>query len=73
MNTLSLEVTGIKDVDMPIIQEILKKFKVKSRVIREEKDDTKMTKEEFYQMIDERSRGKFIEMPFEELKKKMLE
>ncbi len=39
----------------------------------EQKDDTKMTKEEYYQMIDEARKGKKIRMSREEMRKLMLE
>lgn len=39
----------------------------------EQKDDTKMTKEEYYQMIDEARKGKKIRMSREEMRKLMFE
>ncbi|MBT0574304.1 hypothetical protein PG294_09850 [Riemerella anatipestifer] len=50
MNT-SIITAEIKTSDVPLFKELLKKFKAKSIKV-EEKDPTKMTKEEFFAKID---------------------
>lgn len=40
---------------------------------KEENDDTKMTKEEYFAMIDRRRRGKGVEMSMDEMRKFLLE
>lgn len=62
--TISAE---IKVSDIPLLKELLKKFKAKSIKV-EEKDPTKMTKEEFFAMIDSRRKGNFKKMTREERK-----
>ena len=47
METITFQ-TNVKAIDFPIIEEILKKFKAKDiKIIKEKKDDTEMTEEEF--------------------------
>lgn len=42
----------INSEDIPLLKELLKKFKAKSIEVKEEKDPTKMSKEEYFAMID---------------------
>lgn len=70
MSTVILQVE-LKSEDVSLFQGLLKKFKAKSTVIKEEKDDTKMTKEEYFKMIDERRAGEKIEMSRDEIRKIM--
>ncbi len=52
--TISAE---IKVSDIPLLKELLKKFKAKSIKV-EEKDPTKMSKEEFKEMLDNAEKEK---------------
>lgn len=72
MSTVILQVE-LKSEDVSLFQGLLKKFKAKSKVIKEDKDDTKMTREEFFAKIDRARAGKKIEMSFENLEKLMLQ
>lgn len=47
----------INKEDIPFLKKLLKNMKAKNIVLQEEKDDTKMTKEEFYTMIKEASKS----------------
>lgn len=70
MYTVKLELSGVQSIDLPILDDFIKKFKIKSKVVTEE-DDTKMTKEEYFRMIDEARKSEYIEMSREELRKIM--
>ena len=61
----------INSVDVPLLEALLKKFKAKSIKI-EEKDPTKMSKEEFFAKIDKARAGKKIRMSREEMRKMLL-
>ncbi|MDY3538405.1 hypothetical protein PG275_10385 [Riemerella anatipestifer] len=71
MNT-SIITAEIKTSDIPLLEEILKKFKAKSIKV-EEKDPTKMTKKEFFAKIDRARAGKKVKMSREEMTKLLLE
>lgn len=72
MNTATIS-AEIKTSDIPLLEALLKKFKAKSIKIEIPKDDAKMTKEEYFEMIDERRKGKDIEMSREKLRELMFE
>lgn len=72
MNTATIS-AEIKTSDIPLLEALLKKFKAKSIKIEIPEDDTKMSKEEYFEMIDERRKGKDIEMSREKLRKLMFE
>lgn len=71
MSTVTLQVE-LKSEDVSLFQGLLKKFKAKSKVIKEEKDDTKMTREEYFKMIDEARAGKKHKISREEMRKMLL-
>lgn len=71
MNTATIS-AEIKTSDIPLLEALLKKFKAKSIKIEMPKDDAKMTKEEYFEMIDKASKGKKYDMSFDELMQKTL-
>ena len=61
----------IQAVDFPLIERILNSLKATTKVIKEEKDETLMTKEAFFAKIDRARAGEKIQMSREEMKKLM--
>lgn len=57
MNTATIS-AEIKTSDIPLLEALLKKFKAKSIKIEISKDDTKMTKEAYFERIDEARKQK---------------
>lgn len=66
MNTAIVNIE-MQTSDIPALKDFLKKFKTSSIKI-EEKDPTKMSKEEFFSMIDSRRKRNFKKMSREERK-----
>lgn len=66
MNTAILS-AEVNKADIPLFEKLLKQFKAKAIKV-EEKDPTKMSKEEFFAMIDSRRKGNFKKMTREERK-----
>ncbi|ASF42112.1 hypothetical protein [Capnocytophaga endodontalis] len=63
----------IQAVDFPFIERILNSLKATTKVIKEEKDETLMTKEAFFTKIDRARAGEKIQMSREEMKKLMFD
>ena len=63
----------IQAVDFPFIERILNSLKATTKVIKEEKDETLMTKEAFFAKIDRARAGEKIQMSREELRKLMFD
>lgn len=63
----------IQAVDFPFIERILNSLKATTKVIKEEKDETLMTKEAFFARIDRARAGEKIQMSREEMKKLMFD
>ena len=61
MNTTTLQIT-FSNTDLSVFEPLFKKFKLKTKVIKEEKDDTEMTKEAFFAKVDRARKGKMIHM-----------
>jgi len=61
--------------DFPFIKRILKSLKAatNTKVVKEEKDESLMTKEAFFAKIDRARAGKKIQMSREELRKLMFD
>lgn len=70
MNTITMT-AEINKEDVSFFQTLLKKFKAK-KVVFEEKDPAKMSKEEYFEMIDRARKGKKIKMSREEMRKLLL-
>ena len=68
MNTTTLQIT-FTNTDLSVFEPLFKKFKLKTKVIQEEKDETEMTKEAFFAKVDRARKGKMIHMSREEMKK----
>lgn len=63
----------IQAVDFPFIERILNSLKATTKVIKEEKDETLMTKEAFFAKIDRARAGEKIQKSREEMKKLMFD
>ena len=63
----------IQATDFPFIERILNSLKATTKVIKEEKDETLMTKEAFFAKIDRARAGEKIQMSREEMKKLMFD
>lgn len=57
MSTITIQAT-FNDKDFSVFQSLFKKYKVKTQIITQEKDDTEMSKAEFLEKIDRASKGK---------------
>ena len=62
----------IQAVDFPFIERILNSLKATTKVIKEEKDETLMTKEAFFAKIDRSMASKRTKVTMEELRAKYL-
>ena len=72
METITFQ-TNVKAIDFPIIEEISKRFKATDiRIIKEKKDDTEMTEEEFLAKIDRSMKSKRTKVAVEGLRAKYL-
>ena len=76
MSTIVLERVEIKEADFHLFEELFKKFKVKYQELTAqktiEKDDTKMSKEEFFKRIDKARTQKGRYISDEEMDKMLL-
>ena len=63
----------IQAVDFPFIERILNSLKATTKVIKEEKDETLMTKEAFFAKIDRARAGEKLQMSRDEMKKLMFD
>ena len=70
MDTVKIS-AEINSVDIPLFEALFKRVEAKSIKI-EEKDPTKMSKEEFFAKIDKARAGKKIRMSREEMRKMLL-
>lgn len=71
MNTATIS-AEINATDVPIFEALFKRLKAKKIVIKQEKDDTKMSQKEFFAMIDKRRTSKSVEMSMDEMQKILL-
>ena len=65
MDTVKIS-AEINSVDIPLFEALFKRVKAKSIKI-EKRDPTKMSKEEFFAMIDKRRKSKSIKMSMEDM------
>ena len=70
MDTVKIS-AEINSVDIPLFEALFKRVKAKSIKI-ERRDPTKMSKEEFFAMIDQRRKSKRLEMSMEDMQKFLL-
>ena len=72
-NTITFQ-SNVNALDFPFIERILESLKATgTKVIKEEKDETLMTKEAFFAKIDRARAGEKIQMSREEMKKLMFD
>lgn len=69
MNTTIFQ-AEINNSDLELVQSFLKRLKAKNIIIK--KDDTKMTKDQYFRMIDEARKEKTTRMTVEEMRAKYL-
>lgn len=67
MNTTIIS-AEIKTDDVPLLEALLRKFKAKSIKTHTPQDETKMTKEAYFSMIDERRKEKSIPLTKDKMK-----
>ena len=72
MSTVVLERVEIKQADFHLFEELFKKFKVKYQEFTAKKDDTKISKEDFFKRIDEARAQKARYISDEEMDKMLL-
>ena len=66
MNATTIQAT-INEVDFPTIQHLFKKFKIKTTILDKKVDETEMSKEDFFKMIDEARASKKTKASKQEL------
>ena len=66
MSAITIQAT-INEVDFPTIQHLFKKFKIKATILDKKVDETEMSKEDFFQMIDEARASKKTKASKQEL------
>lgn len=71
MSTITIQAT-FNDKDFSVFQSLFKKYKVKTQIITQEKDDTEMSKTEFLEKIDRASKGNFNKISRAEMSKMLL-
>lgn len=71
MNTATIS-AEINATDVPIFEALFKRLKAKKIVIKQEKDDTKMSQKEFFAMIDKARKQPSRKVTIEELKNRYL-
>lgn len=71
MNTTTIFQVEIGNKYVPIFQSLFKQYKLKSQIVEKE-DDTKMTKEEFFSMIDKSSKEEKRSITLQEFENKYL-
>lgn len=55
-----------------MFKELFKKYKVKTKILEERKDDVKVSQKEFFEKIDRARTSKRVNMTFQELEDFML-
>lgn len=71
MSTITIQAT-FNDKDFSVFQSLFKKYKVKTQIITQEKDNTEMSKTEFLEKIDRASKGNFNKISRAEMSKMLL-
>jgi len=66
MSAITIQAT-INEVDFPTIQHLFKKFKIKTTILDKKVDETEMSKEDFFKMIDEARASKKTKASKQEL------
>ena len=66
MSAITIQAT-INEVDFPTMQHLLKKLKIKTTILDKKVDETEMSKEDFFKMIDEARTSKKTKASKQEL------
>ena len=66
MNAITIQAT-VNEVDFPMIQNIFKKIKIETTILDKKEDNTTMTQENFFTMIDDARASKKIKASKKEL------
>ena len=66
MNAITIQAT-VNEVDFPMIQNFFKKLKIENTILDKKEDNTTMTQENFFTMIDDARASKKIKASKQEL------
>ena len=66
MNAITIQAT-VNEVDFPMIQNFFKKLKIETTILDKKEDNTTMTQENFFTMIDDARASKKIQASKKEL------
>ena len=66
MNAITIQAT-VNEVDFPMIQNFFKKLKIETTILDKKEDNTTMTQEHFFTMIDDARASKKIKASKQEL------
>ncbi|EKY05089.1 hypothetical protein HMPREF9075_02708 [Capnocytophaga sp. oral taxon 332 str. F0381] len=66
MNAITIQAT-VNEVDFPMIQNFFKKLKIETTILDKKEDNTTMTQENFFTMIDDARASKKIKASKKEL------
>ena len=62
----------INNVDFPMIQQLFERLKIKTIILYEKEDDTLMSKEAFFAMVDKSRASKEVRINREEMRQRLL-
>ena len=62
----------INNVDFPMIQQLFERLKIKIIILDEKEDDTLMSKEAFFAMVDKSRASKEVRINREEMRQRLL-
>ena len=71
MATTTIQAT-INNVDFPMIQQLFERLKIKTIILDEKEDDTLMSKEAFFAMVDKSRASKEVRINREEMRQRLL-
>ena len=71
MSAITIQAT-INEVDFPTIQQLFKMLKIKTTILEKKEDDTLMSQEDFFAMIDKAHASKKTKISREEMRKMLL-
>ena len=69
MSATTIQAT-INDVDLPTIQQLFKMLKIKTTILEKKEDDSLMTKEAYFAMIDKSRASKATPVTIDELRER---
>ena len=62
----------INNVDFPMIQQLFERLKIKTIILDEKEDDTLMSKEAFFAMVEKSRASKEVRINREEMRQRLL-